>query len=92
VNDTTTLEGMIAQVKLIPGWTMYPPHMDALGDRVDIARQVAEATGTVVEWTEGGSPRFMPKDEALAELIRVGWRRIDLDVESYAPPKTGGVK
>jgi len=81
-----TLEGMIARVNRIPGWTMYPPHLDALGDRVEIAKQIAEATGTALEWSEGGSPRFMPKDEILAEVIRAGWRNCDLDVKDYGPP------
>jgi hypothetical protein len=66
---------------------MYPPHVDALGDRVEVAKKIAEASGLVLEWNEGGSPRFMPKDEALAELIRVGWRNINLDVDDHGAPR-----
>jgi len=82
-----TLEGMIARVNRLPGWTLFPPHLDALGDRVEIAKQIAEATGTALEWSEGGSPRFMPKDETLAEVIRAGWRNINLDVEDHGAPR-----
>ena len=87
MNDTTTLEGMIAQVIKYPGWTMYPPHLDALGDRVEIAKQVAEATGTVLEWNEGGSPRFMPKDPTEQAKIRASWDSIGLDSKDHGAPK-----
>lgn len=96
VNDETdvtvnpyTLEGMIARVKLLPGVTLYPPHLDALGDREEVAIKIAEATGTILEWNEGGSPRFMPADEDMAGEIRNRWRACGLDTTTYAPPGWG---
>ena len=84
MNNPKTLNEMIAHVKEHNGWTMFPPDLDALGDREDIAKQIAEASDTVLEWNYGGSPRFMPKNEERCALIRRSWAALGLDINAYA--------
>jgi hypothetical protein len=82
-----TLEDMIAHVKKYPGWTMYPPDIDAIGNRVEVAKKIAKETGTILEWDVFGSPRFMPTDYRQRMDIKAGWERCDLDSKDYGAPK-----
>jgi hypothetical protein len=84
-----TLEDMIAHVKKYPGWTMYPPDIDAIGNRVEIAKEIAAATGTILEWNASGSPRFMPIDYRQRMDIKAGWESCDLDSKDYGAPREG---
>ncbi len=77
-----TIDEMIEVVRKHPGWTL--PGWEMTPEKIEYVRM---ATGTVVEYNEGGSPRFMPADEYEAEVIRQGWRNAGLDVTDYGSPQ-----
>lgn len=83
MNSPKTLDEMIVHVKEHNGWTMFPPDLDALGDREEIATHIAEASDTVLEWNCGGSPRFMPKSKEQCDSIRRSWAAVGLDINAY---------
>lgn len=86
MTEPLTFDDMVAQVRRLPGWTLYPPYVDAIGDRVEVSKRIAEASGTKLEWSEGGSPRFMPTDKAEADKIRLIWLGAGIDCSDHGAP------